>query len=76
VGSGGDDAFIKLVHYFGCFGRGATGDLFDAGQAVLFVTWVDALGAVAAVKVLVELETAKPLKDWNADLFSGAGVDC
>ena len=59
VGARTDDLAVELVNGFGHLGRAAAGDFFDAGQAVFFVAGVDALGAVAAVKVLVEFETTE-----------------
>ncbi len=70
-----DDAVVKSIDFVGHFGRAATGDFLYGGEGVDFVTWVDALGAVAAVKVLVELQAADLFQHGDTHLFSGAGVD-
>ena len=75
VGAGGDDAGVEGIDHLGHGGGAAAGDFFDAGQAVLFVTRVDALGAVAAVEVDVVRQPAFALEHRHADFFSGAGVD-
>ena len=46
VGAGGDDAGVELVDEVGGFGGGARGHFPDAGEAVLSVAGVDALGGV------------------------------
>ena len=75
VRAGGDDAAIQLIHEIGHFGRGAGGDLLDAGQAVLLVARIDALGAVAGEEILVELQARNLLEDRDADFFGAARVD-
>lgn len=74
VGACGDDLLVELVHLFGHRGRAATGDLFDGGKAVFFVAGVDALGAVATEKVLVELEAAEFFEHRHAHLFCGTWI--
>jgi hypothetical protein len=70
-----DDAVVKSVYTVGHFGRAAAGDFADGGEGVDFVAGVDALGAVAAEKVLVELEAAELFEHGHAHFFGGAGVD-
>jgi len=44
VGASGDDAVVQRIDEVGGLGRGAGGDLFDGGEAMLAVARVDALG--------------------------------
>jgi len=75
VGAGGNNLGIEGVDRVGDFGGTAAGDFLDAGQTVGFVAGVDALWAVAAIKVAVELEAARAFEFGYADLFGGAGVN-
>ena len=75
VGASGDDLGVELVNGGGNLGGGAARDLLDGRQAVLFVTGVDALRAVAAEEVLVELEPAESFQHRDADLFGGTRVN-
>ena len=45
------------------------------GQAMLLVARVDALGAVAAEEVAVELQARQALENRHGDLFGAAGID-
>ena len=55
VRAGRDDAAVQRIHHVGHCGRAATGNFLDFGQGVDLVTRVDAFGAVATEKILVEL---------------------
>ena len=74
VGASGDDLGIELVNGLGRLRGAAAGHFFNAGQTVLFVTGVDALGAVAAKKVVVELEATQAFEHGHAHFFGGTGV--
>ena len=50
MGASGDDLAVEGVDDGGDFRAGAAGDLVDGGEAVVGVTGVDALGAVAEVE--------------------------
>jgi len=52
MGAGGDDLAVEGVDDGGDLWRGAAGDFFDGGQAVVVVAGVDAFGAVAAVEAV------------------------
>ena len=75
VRAGGDDAGVERVDEVRCLGRGARGHLEDAGDPVQLVARVDALGAVAAVKVAVVHQAGCLLQQWHADFLGAAGID-
>ena len=54
VGSGFDDAAVNAVYEFGRLGSASAGNLFNRFKRVDFVAGIDALRAVAAVKIDVE----------------------
>lgn len=70
-----DDAAVQRIDRVGHCGCAATGNFADGGQGVDFVAGVDSLGAVAAEKVLVELEAAELFEHGHTHFFGGAGVD-
>lgn len=75
VGSGLDDFTVELIHEIGNLRRGAGGDFFDRGKAVLFVPGIDALGTVADKKILIELETGDFFEHRHAVFLGAAGID-
>ena len=75
VGSGFDDFTVELVDEIRDLGRGAGGDFFDRGKAVLFVPRIDTLGAVADKEVLVELKARNFLEHRHAVFLGAAGID-
>ena len=74
VGSGFDDAAVDSVHKGGGLGRASAGHLFNCFKRVDLVARIDALGAVSAVKVYVELQSRRPLEHGYAVFFGAAGV--
>ena len=64
--------FVELVDQFGDFWRGAGGDLFDRRDAVQLVARVDAFGAVAGVKIDVELQAGPGFQHRHAVFFGRA----
>ena len=74
-GAGGDDAGVERIDCLGHFRRGAAGDLLDLGQRIDLVARVDALRAVAAEEIDIELEAGELFQNGNADFLGAAGVD-
>jgi hypothetical protein len=64
-----------LVDEFGDFWRGAGGDLFDRRDAMQLVARVDALRAVAGVKIDVEFKAGNGFQHRHAVFLGGARVD-
>ena len=74
VGSGFDDAAVDSVHKGGGLRGASAGYLFNGFKRVDLVARIDALGAVSAVKVDVELQARRPLEYGYAIFFGAAGV--
>ncbi len=72
--AGGDDLAIGGIDRLSCLVRAAAGDFLDFGERVDLVARVDALGAVAAEKVVVEPQPTDALQYGNADFFSCAWI--
>ncbi len=70
-----DDGVVKRIHLVGHNWGAATRDLFNGGERVDLVTGVDALRAVAAEKILIELKVAELFQHRYADFFSRTGID-
>ena len=75
MGAGGDDHAVQLIDEIGGFRSRTRGNLEDCRQAVLLVAWIDALGTVADIEILVEAQPGFALDDRHADLFGRARVD-
>ena len=74
VGACGNDLVVKRIDQVRYFWSGARSDLFDGGDAVLFVAGVYTLWAVAAEKVLVELNATELFQHGHAIFFGATGV--
>ena len=75
MGAGCDDLVVEGIYQVGNFRRGARSDFFDSGDAVLLVAGADALGAVASVEVLVELEVREIFEHRVTIFFGATGVN-
>ena len=67
-----NDLAVQRIHRLGHLGGAAAGDFFDGSEGVDFVPRVDALGAVAAEKILIEFQPRGFFQLRNADFFSSA----
>ena len=67
-----NDLAVQRIHRLGHLGGAAAGDFFDGSEGVDFVARVDALGTVAAEKILIEFQPRGFFQLRNADFFSSA----
>ena len=75
MGSGGDDGFVEGIDDFTDLGSGTRRHLQDLGDGVFLIAWIDALRAVAAVKIAIKFETTFFLENRNTVFFGAAGID-
>ena len=75
MGAGSDDGAVDCIDILAHLRRGAGGNLLDMLHGVLLIAGIDALGAVATIEVLIELQPGDTLHDRDAALLRHAGVD-
>ena len=76
MGASGNHRAVHLINIYANLRGGTRCDLLDMLNSMLLVAWVDALGAVAAIKVHIEFES-RNFFNYRYALFLGhTRIDC